>query len=550
MSAITPDTDVILLKVPLEITQDNQLTFSNATAQYNYFHNLPRLELEDFTYQRKDGVIRCGILADDLYQYNYVMYRNNNFSSKWFYAFIDKVEYLNHNTSAIAIRTDVWQSWQFDLDYKPTFVEREHVNNDAIGAHTIHEGLEKGEMVINGMATETIAPSGTVTDWENLPINAYNLITFQLTEGLPTAPNGEYAGSVEWYGDNKYNGIFSGLLYVGVQTAQEARNLIWAYDKAGKGDAIVAIFLAPAQMFQGAHRQDTTFLDKVTGMSANADLYIPLDVDYPSNLGTTTLDINSSLDGYTPKNNKLFTKEFNYLYLTNNAGTDLTYFYEDFDDPSHPSFYMGGNIGQGCSIKLSPIGYKHGYDSQAEEYSFGINGAKYPVCAWSSDYYTNWLTQNAVNMGASAITSTVSGFASGGAAGAIMSGVGSVFNSMVQATQASIIPDQAKGNTNCSDITFSWRRFFSVKRMSVRSEMARVIDDYFSMYGYKVNSVKVPNITGRTNWNYVKTIGCYIKADIPQEDLKEIKDMFNNGVTFWHNPATFADYSQNNAIVV
>ena len=25
-----------------------------------------------------------------------------------------------------------------------------------------------------------------------------------------------------------------------------------------------------------------------------------------------------------------------------------------------------------------------------------------------------------------------------------------------------------------------------------------------------------------------------------------IKDMFNNGVTFWHKPSTFLDYSQNN----
>ena len=51
------------------------------------------------------------------------------------------------------------------------------------------------------------------------------------------------------------------------------------------------------------------------------------------------------------------------------------------------------------------------------------------------------------------------------------------------------------------------------------------------------------------NWNFVKTIGCYIEADIPQDDLQEIKSMFDKGVTFWHNPATFADYSQNNDIL-
>ena len=59
----------------------------------------------------------------------------------------------------------------------------------------------------------------------------------------------------------------------------------------------------------------------------------------------------------------------------------------------------------------------------------------------------------------------------------------------------------------------------------------------------------MPNITGRSNWNYVKTSRCYIQADIPQEDLQEIKNMFDNGITIWHNPATFMDYSQSNAIV-
>jgi hypothetical protein len=69
------------------------------------------------------------------------------------------------------------------------------------------------------------------------------------------------------------------------------------------------------------------------------------------------------------------------------------------------------------------------------------------------------------------------------------------------------------------------------------------------MFGYKINRVKVPNVTGRYNWNYVKTIGCYIEADIPQDDLQEIKNMFDNGLTIWHRANTFMNYSQSNPIV-
>ena len=78
-------------------------------------------------------------------------------------------------------------------------------------------------------------------------------------------------------------------------------------------------------------------------------------------------------------------------------------------------------------------------------------------------------------------------------------------------------------------------------------ESSERIDKYFSVYGYKVNKIKVPNINSRSNWNYIKTIGANIHADIPQGDLDQIKNMFNTGITFWHTTTHFLDYSQNNS---
>ena len=116
--------------------------------------------------------------------------------------------------------------------------------------------------------------------------------------------------------------------------------------------------------------------------------------------------------------------------------------------------------------------------------------------------------------------------------------------------QAEIVPDQAKGNANSGDLNYSiGKSCFTTYFMCAKKEKIQIIDQYFSMYGYLVNSVKIPNITGRTNWNYVKTIGCNITGDIPQDDLLQIKAIFNNGTTIWHNPSTFLDYSQNNNIV-
>lgn len=533
MAVIAPQTDVILLKVPLEIDNTNQLTFSNITAQYNYFNSLPKLTFDNFTYQRKDNTIRIPALIDDIIEYNYVMYRNEGFSNKWFYAFIDKMEYLNDSVTAVSIITDVWQTWQFDLTYKSTFVEREHVNNDTVGAHTIPEGLECGEYVIN--SSTTLKPDKNVKDYDNVAINWYFPIVFQTTELASSFT------AMNTYYDSEYNGVFSGLYYFAVTSLAGARWVISQY--AGKPDAIVAIFLAPKEFFDGAR--------KYTPAGTSVHLYVPPDSSTISNLlATTTITRPTKINGYTPKNNKLFTYPYSYMYVSNNTGIDTEFRYEDFADAT-PKFFIGGALGQGCTTKLCPVSYKS-YTANTEVFEYGIAGAKYPVCAWKSDYYTNWVTQNAANVGLSLATTALNVGTSAvtgnilGATNSLLSGVGGV---MAEMYKAQMHPDQARGNTNSSDLMIGWQRYFTVDCMSVRAEIAECIDKFFSMFGYKVNTVKIPNITGRRNWNYVKTIGCYIEADIPQEDLQSIKNMFNNGVTFWHNASTFADYTQNNDII-
>lgn len=123
-------------------------------------------------------------------------------------------------------------------------------------------------------------------------------------------------------------------------------------------------------------------------------------------------------------------------------------------------------------------------------------------------------------------------------------------NVMGEVYKHSLTPFTAKGNTNGGDInTCSNRNGFAFYKMSIKQEYAKIIDNFFSAYGYKINDVKIPNITGRQNWNYVKTIDANILGNIPQEDLQTIKDILNSGVTFWHNPSTFLDYSQNNPII-
>ena len=51
------------------------------------------------------------------------------FLTKWYYAYYFKrVEWLSPNSTKVYLKTDVFQTYQFDVDYKVSFIEREHIN--------------------------------------------------------------------------------------------------------------------------------------------------------------------------------------------------------------------------------------------------------------------------------------------------------------------------------------------------------------------------------------------------------------------------------------
>ena len=522
MAVITPNTDLYLLKVPLEIDSVNQLTFANKTAQYNYFNSLPKLEVEDYTYQRKDGTIRFEAQYDDILTYNYVMYRNTEYNDKWFYAYIENMEYLNDNVTAIQIKTDVWQTWQFDLDYKPVFVEREHVNDDTIGKNLIPENLETGEYVQNGE-----------------PIT-FNRLAGNIRYVL-NSTYGPYTDNTTYLGTNVYGIPMAGGLFV-FDYWQQMINAIQSYSTKGQLESITHVYAVPWNIFKS---QD---LEYNTGPSGTDDEgYYKFKGNSDTFSTTISLSRPDSLNGYTPHNNKVLTAPYQHLIICNNNGSVNTYDYEYFADPSVIQISLNKMPSIGTSQFAFPLNYK----GISNNYNEGLMGGKWPTLSWSGDSFTNWLTQNAVNIGTGIISdigklpmipyNPVVGIAS------LATSIGSQVSEVYQ---HSLVSQTINGNTNGGDImTGSKTNQFYIYKMSIKAEFAQIIDQYFDMFGYKVNNVKIPNITGRRNWNYVKTIGCYIEADIPQSDLEEIKQLFNNGVTFWHNPATFADYSQNNDII-
>lgn len=118
---------------------------------------------------------------------------------------------------------------------------------------------------------------------------------------------------------------------------------------------------------------------------------------------------------------------------------------------------------------------------------------------------------------------------------------------MAQVEKQKLLPDKVNmSSSNATLIGYGLVDKNILTRYTIKKEFAERIDKFFDMYGYLTNNVKIPNLNNRPNWNYVKTIGANIIANIPQQDLQVLKNMFDNGITLWHNKDTFLDYSQNN----
>ena len=535
MAAITPSTNLKLLKCPLTLDEKNQLTFNSAADQYNYFNSLPKKEVDDFSYQRENGIIRFEAEIDTILEYNYVMYQNENYSNKWFYAFITNMRYINDNMTEISINTDSFQTWQFDLTYKRSFIEREHVNNDTIGANLIPERLEHGEYVM-------------AANYDRTNLFTHVSVCVECTKHV--------AVGITSYGE-MHNKIFSGSIkYLfrdsqsGTPAAFYASNFIQYLDSEGWGENITGVYMIPEDF-----TYDATWYPMPDGSAGEygiSDSTYAL-IPYYENINVGTNVPSTLAGGYIPRNNKLFTYPYRYCLVSNSAGIEVPMYYENFNN-SQPVFELRGAICPGCSIKLIPVNYK-GLSLNLDE---AIGLGKAPICSWTSDMYTNWLTQNSLNItyqtvgiGAKVIGGSVASvFNPLVGAGALVSAGADIFNLMKEDYEHSLIPNQTQGNVNVGDVNFSNDNLdYFFYHYSIKPEFARAIDSYFDSYGYAINNTKVPNITGRANWNYVKTIGANIIGNIPQADLQSIKNMFDAGITLWHNPSTFLDYSQNNGII-
>lgn len=497
---VTPNTIVKLYSgIPCDPTYQNVLHFDSVAEQNAYFANkIPVATYTDFQFLDGNRELRVKRNMENCYNINYVAYQNHRFGNKWFYAFVKSMEYASPESTKLFLEEDVWATWQFDLTFNTSFVERETVSNDTIGAHTLPENVEIGPY---------ITTAHSYTRFDNMHIimllsDMSEYVQKELGEAIvsvinaPAVVNGTPV-PVYW--------VDCGKVSDGDTAMAKIRTIVDAYSKVGQANAVVGVYCAPK-------------LGNTWGSAS------------PPNALAAYPDRTLS---FIPKNNKLYTYPYCALNVLT-AGGGVTYRYE-----------LCENGGEGGNLKLTePFGISPTLSVTMENYAgnnFDIQNqlavSGFPILAWTNNAYQDWVARNK----ASIATGVVGGLGAmiGGAItanpAAIVGGAAAVAGIVARTEQAKLMPDEMRGSAKAQDANaVSGHLGVYANCVCVRPEYGKVIDNYFSQYGYRVATAKEIELHSRQNWNFVKTISANITGNCPAPVIERIKTMFDSGITLWH----------------
>ena len=515
---------------------------------------------------------------------NYIAFQNQNYSNKWFFAFIDRVEYNSENSTMIYFTIDVFSTWFDYWNKMPCMVMREHTNNDTIGANTIDEGLAVPDVMGHMDLTTTFINQAlyicVATNWD-ISDGAVQSSYIDPNTGATVVVQATTKNRGKGYtGASMFNrGVYGQLLCLFTFDDTGIENLEHFIDITNRQGHIADIhemFIIPACIFTSAtdlisktriaclkvinetlddgvvSEENTiqTSYKVIAYSSANRDQIFFQNVEMTRPV---------TLNNFVPKNNKVLCYPFNYIMVSNHVGDQNIYKIEDFApvqgfESNKIVFQVQIGLSVGMSCRIVPINYKN----VQFNYDECLSLAKFPTCSWSGDAYTNWLTKEGVNGNKVVTTAAALGLAAltGNIVGAAISTAGQFISQYGQFKKAQLLPE-ITGGQNTADVNFAHGdNNFTIKQFHAKNEFLQQVDDYFSKFGYKTLKIKAPNITGRTNWNYVQIGNDEIVAisnyhnsiSVPTSDMEKINQIFRMGVTCWHNHANLGNFSLSNTI--
>lgn len=564
MAYIQPNSIIQLFQgLNLDNRYLHTIYFANESAQNTWFTGKVYKTYQQQSYTRYTrNQVKLQDDATSLLGCTYMRFKNDRSIDKWFYAFINNVEYINENTVLVTYEIDVMQTWFIQAgSLNPCMVLREHVNSDTFGTNLEAEPVGSTEYDCDEIElSEGSVHTGFFND--------YSLV--MQTTGDP---------SDTLFSDHAYfnNGVFDGTRYIILPCNNES-------EAATKADVLLELLGGDwDKNVQSADIIDMyTVPTRFSSTDAN-DNRAQILITHPQNFGS-----------YTPKNKKLFAYPYAYLHGTTMGGDDATYRWEYFDG----DITSGGNAQ--FDVYGTPTGggqvicYPRAYNGVNNNYDAKIVIDNFPKNAYNFDAYQAWIAsggktklENAekimhargvtglIASGVNFATTVLGGVnqvsnppksISKGGIVAQTANTASAVNSIVQAAKdysdtaldyieaqnkviyqwkdAQYQPNISKGATSVAVDVGQHILDFYFYSVHVRADEAKRIDDFFSTFGYAVNRVKQPNITGRRYWNFIQTQGATINGNIPASSKDAIGRIFDGGITFWHNGDQVGNYAQ------
>ena len=521
---IVPDSKLRILKgIPINKSYKDTLYFASKTAQYNYFASqaIQGLTFEDYSYIRvNNNTIRVGVGAEDVYSANYLMFQNTSFGTKWFYAFVTNVEYINNACTEITFEIDRIQTWWFDVELRSCMVARQHEVNDSLYVNC---------------EPENFAIDADITHYDTNLLNDDANATCYVTVTTGHMQNNVAQGTwIDSTGGVK-DGLYSPLEILPWRNTQadiaELQAYLSAIIKSGKEDAILALYAAPKAI--GVFITDNPAHSTVT-------------------IAKSTLRANA-FQGYVPKNNKMYNYPFFKLELER-AGSSQTYKVEDFRVGSTDVQSDNVQFEWWCVANPAPqvLVVPKSYQGMDLDINKGLDMAEFPQCPIKGDIYQMWVAQNASGYMANILGSLIGTVLNAGQSDIIGGHIGvrqtvqEIANFAGQSMNMRNVPDKVNGIGKPAILSNIGKNTFWLHAKSLNYWQARQIDTYFTMFGYAQNHVYVPNIHARQKWTYVQTAGCSIVGNAPADDIAFIQSRFDSGITWWVNASEVGRYDLTN----
>lgn len=586
--------------VPLTSAQQNQYWFPSQAARIAYFKAKMRVkggapDLTDydnndnyFIYNntsqiRNKGVILISTASRNLDNCNYLFYHDPYFDNpdverqRWIYAFIDHVEYIAPSSCAVYYSVDPFQTYFMDMGIKPSYIERMTPDVDTMFGNTQPEGIDFGAVkTADSKFLNTLTMSGDgMTMLPQLQATGAWTHTFFYT--TPES-DGESVNQIMWIplAVQRFSNGSSGT-----PPLTELRAFF-----QNTGHQIVAGYLLPNWL---SWMHETIYEGTLT-------------VPYSFAAGGNA----ASLDGYVPKNKKLYTYPYTFLEVTNNLGATLELRWEHWDTAPGSStisavFKGVGSLGLLPEVDIMPSGYmgQTNYHNTDLQLSF----AEFPQVPWTSDAYNIWLQQNIsrfnlanstkqkslmyseVTHGVNGIVDSITGLGSGlisgltgnfqGAGNGLSEAATGAFNGYADYLQAENQLNSAKQEFNAikEDLTrtsdtvggfspgsmfnlITNRCGFTFNRKTIRKEYAWRIDSFFTKRGYKVGAVQTVDVTTMPRgYKYVEApnIQLVVKNDsyergVPNPAIVQMINAFAKGMTWWVPPPVVPGEEPNDTV--